>query len=290
MLHHLAEYSSSELESPLAIRASRLWSLTPPTRSDLRTSQHRRQRGPQTRIFSPQLILVCRRPRCRKREKWQGMRPSILTIHRTETTRRSDFAVNLIRRDRRAPVMMLVHEECRITCDHRHSLWYLTGSLDCGLSRNAIRQWFVHDFVPMAAASRIEASASLSGEFRTLHSTTCCHTAECSPSIALAQCALGCKPQMCGRLLQKGATKTKRACRTAHAHHRGEIRPKSRPKPSRVWQGPLRVGWAESASPIRPDIPGCLSRNAAAGGLPSGTSPKSRLRVVAPEAIGTLAA
>ena len=125
---------------------SAIWSLTPPTRSDLRTSQHRRQRGPQTRIFSPQLIVVCRRPRCRKREKWQGMRPPILTIHhRTGTTRRSDFAVNssLIRRDRRAPVMMLVHEECRITCDHRHSLWYLTGSLDCGLSRNAIRQWVV---------------------------------------------------------------------------------------------------------------------------------------------------
>ena len=190
--------------SPQCDSGSAISLLTPPTRSDLRTSQHRRQRGPQTRIFSPQLILVRRRPRCRKREKWQGMRPPILTIHRTETTRRSDFAVNLIRRDRRAPVMMLVHEECRITCDHRPSLWYLTGSLDRGLSRNAIRQWFVHDFVPMAAASRIEASASLSGEFRTLHSTTCCHTAECSPSIALAQCALGCKPQMCGRPLQEG--------------------------------------------------------------------------------------
>ena len=138
--------------SPQCDSGSAIWSLTPPTRSDLRTSQHRRQRGPQTRIFSPQLILVCRRPRCRKREKWQGMRPPILTIHRTETTRRSDFAVNLIRRDRRAPVMMLVHEECRITCDHRHSLWYLTCSSDCGLSRNAIQQWSVHDFVPMTAA------------------------------------------------------------------------------------------------------------------------------------------
>ena len=61
-------------------------------------------------------------------KKWQDMRPSILTIHRTVTTRRADFAVRLIRRDRRAPLMMLVHEECRITCDHRHSLWYLTGS------------------------------------------------------------------------------------------------------------------------------------------------------------------
>ena len=130
---------------PQCDSGSAIWSHTPPTRSDLPTSQPPRQRGPQTRIFSPQLILVCRRPRCRKREKWQGMRPPILTIHRTETTRRSDFAVNLIRRDRRAPVMMLVHEECRITCDHRHSLWYLTGSLDCGLSRNAIRHWFVRD-------------------------------------------------------------------------------------------------------------------------------------------------
>ena len=127
--------------SPQCDSGSAISSLTPPTRSDLRTSQHRRQRGPQTRIFSPQLIMVCRRPRCRKREKWQGMRPPILTIHRTETTRRSDFAVNLIRRDRRAPVMMLVHEECRITCDHRHSLWYQAGSSDFGLSRNAIQQW-----------------------------------------------------------------------------------------------------------------------------------------------------
>jgi len=71
-----------------------------------------------------------------------------------------------------------------------------------------------------------------------------------------------------------------RAYHTAHAHHRGEIRPESRPKPSRVWQGPLRVGWAESASPIRPDIPGCLSRNAAAGGLPS-----SRFQILREEGI-----
>jgi hypothetical protein len=248
---------------------SAIWSHTPPTRSDLRTSQHRRQRGPQTRIFSPQLILVCRRPRCRKREKWQGSRPPILTIHRTETTRRSDFAVNLIRRDRRAPVMMLVHEECRITCDHRHSLWYLTGSLDCGLSRNAIRQC---RFVPMAAASRIEASASLSGEFRTLHSTTCCHTAECSPSMALAQCALGCKPQMCGRLLQKGATKTKRAYRTTHAHHRGEIRPESRPKAQPGMAGAIagrlgRVCLAYSARYPRLPVEECGGRGAAFGDL-----------------------
>jgi len=93
--------------SPQCDSGSAVWSLTPPTRSDLRTSQHRRQRGPQTRIFSPQLILVCRRPRCRKREKWQGMHPSILTIDRTETTGRADFGVHLTRRDRRTPVMML---------------------------------------------------------------------------------------------------------------------------------------------------------------------------------------
>ena len=114
--------------------------------------KHRRQRSPQTRIFSPQDDLVCRRRRCGKHEKWRGMRPSILTTHRTVTTRRADFAVRLTRRDRRAPLMMLVHEECRITCDHRHSLWYLTCSSDCGLSRNAIQQWSVHDFVPMTAA------------------------------------------------------------------------------------------------------------------------------------------
>jgi hypothetical protein len=98
---------------------------------------------------------------------------------------------------------MSLHEERRITCDHRHSLWYLTGSLDCGLSRSVIRQWFVHDFVPTAAASRLAASASLSGESRTLHfDNSLSHAgAECSPCIALAQCALGCKPQMCQRLL-----------------------------------------------------------------------------------------
>ena len=124
--------------SPQCDSGSAIWSLTPPTRSDLRTSQHRRQRGPQTRIFSPQLILVCRRPRCGKRgKKWQ----SILTIHHTVATHRADFAVYFTRRDRRAPVMMLVHEECRITCDHRHSLWYQAGSSDFGLSRNAIQQW-----------------------------------------------------------------------------------------------------------------------------------------------------
>jgi hypothetical protein len=112
-------------------------------------------------------------PRCGKRPKMARYAPFDIddSIHRTVTTRRADFklAVRLIRRDRSAPVMMLMHEECRITCDHRHSLWYLTCSLDCGLSRNAIRQWFVRDFVPMAAASGIAASASLCGESRTLH-------------------------------------------------------------------------------------------------------------------------
>jgi len=258
--------------SPQCDSGSAIWSLTPPTRSDLRTSQHRRQRGPQTRIFSPQLILVCRRPRCRKREKWQGMRPPILTIHRTETTRRSDFAVNLIRRDRRAPVMMLVHEECRITCDHRHSLWYMTGSLDCGLSRNAIRQWFVHDFVPMAAASRIEASASLSGEFRTLHSTTCCHTAECSPSIALAQCALGCKPQMCGRLLQEGCNQDQtcvphRACAPPR-RNKAQVKAKAQPGMAGAIAGRLgRVCLAYSARYPRLPVEECGGRGAAFGDL-----------------------
>ncbi len=36
-------------------------------------------------------------------KKMAGMRPSKLTIHRTETTRRADFAVHFTRRDRRAP-------------------------------------------------------------------------------------------------------------------------------------------------------------------------------------------
>jgi hypothetical protein len=72
-----------------------------------------------------------------REKKWRpgGMRPSTrtLTIHRTVTTRRADFAVYLTRRDRRlgASVMMLVHEECRITCGdhHRHSLNVVSGSL-----------------------------------------------------------------------------------------------------------------------------------------------------------------
>ena len=131
---------------------SAIWSHTPPTRSDLRTSQTPSSTKSANAHFQPQDDLVCRRRRCGKHEKWRGMRPSILTIHRTVTTRRADFAVRLTRRDRRAPLMMLVHEECRITCDHRHSLWYLTCSSDCGLSRNAIQQWSVHDFVPMTAA------------------------------------------------------------------------------------------------------------------------------------------
>ena len=113
-----------ELEIAKCDSGSAILSLTSPTRSDLRTSQHRRQRGPQTRIFSPQFVPVCRRPRCRKRQKkWHGMRPSILTAHRTETTRRADFAIHLTRRDpQQSPRDDAVHEECRITCDHRHSL------------------------------------------------------------------------------------------------------------------------------------------------------------------------
>ncbi len=151
-----------------------------------------------------------------------------------------------------SPRDMLVHEECRITCHHRHSLWYLTGSLDCGLSRNAIRQWLVHDFVPMSAASRIEASASLSGESRTLHSTTCCHTAECSPCIALAQCALGCKPQMCGRLLQEGCNQDQtcvphRACAPPR-RNKAQVKATGKAEPGMagaIHGGPLRVGWAD---------------------------------------------
>ena len=178
-----------------------------------------------------------------------------------------------------------MHEECRITCDHRPSLWYLTGSLDYGLSRNAIRQWFVHDFVPMAAASRIEASASLSGEFRTLHSTTCCHTAECSPSIALAQCALGCKPQMCGRLLQKGATKTKRAYRTTHAHHRGEIRPESRPKAQPGMAGAIagRLGRVCLAGLFGPISPAACRGMRRPGGCLRGPRPNRGFELWVPE-------
>ena len=177
MLHPMAEYSSTpkgvleypsstprgyrsaethgrqrEVEIDSAIRAPRSGRILLRRDPIFELVKHRRQRSPQTRIFSPQDDLVCRRRRCGKHEKWRGMRPSILTIHRTVTTRRADFAVRLTRRDRRAPLMMLVHEECRITCDHRHSLWYLTCSSDCGLGRNAIQQWSVHDFVPMTAA------------------------------------------------------------------------------------------------------------------------------------------
>ena len=99
-----------------------------------------------------------------------------------------------------------------------------------------------------------------------------CHTAECSPSIALAQCALGCKPQMCGRLLQKGATKTKRAYRTTHAHHRGEIRPESRPKAQPGMAGAIagrlgRVCLAYSARYPRLPVEECGGRGAAFGDL-----------------------
>ena len=163
---HMATTRSGDRHS--AIRAPRSGRILLRRDPIFELVKHRRQRSPQTRIFSPQDDLVCRRRRCGKHEKWRGMRPSILTIHRTVTTRRADFAVRLTRRDRRAPLMMLVHEECRITCDHRHSLWYLTGSSDCGLSRNAIQQWSVHDFVPMTAAP---GNRGLSGEpeSRTLH-------------------------------------------------------------------------------------------------------------------------
>ena len=145
-----------EVEIDSAIRAPRSGRILLRRDPIFELVKHRRQRSPQTRIFSPQLISGWsaggRLGDAASAKKWRGMRPSILTIHRTVTTRRADFAVRLTRRDRRAPLMMLVHEECRITCDHRHSLWYLTCSSDCGLSRNAIQQWSVHDFVPMTAA------------------------------------------------------------------------------------------------------------------------------------------
>jgi hypothetical protein len=102
--HSGETWATSRLgDLPQCDSGSAIWSHTPPTRSDLPTSQPRRQRGPQTRIFSPQLILVCRRPRCRKREKCQGMRPSILTIDRTETTGRADFGVHLTRAGSQSP-------------------------------------------------------------------------------------------------------------------------------------------------------------------------------------------
>ena len=88
-----------------------------------------------------------------------------------------------------------------------------------------------------------------------------------------------------GRVQPRPNVRTAPRMRTTAA----KLRPESRPKPSRVWQGPLRVGWAESASPIRPDIPGCTSRNAAAGGLPSGPPINPRLQVVGPGALGTFA-
>ena len=84
------------------------------------------------------------------------------------------------------------------------------------------------------------------------------------------QCALGCKPQMCGRLLQEGATKTKRAYRTTHAHHRGEIRPESRPKAQPGMAGAIagrlgRVCLAFSARYPRLPVEECGGRGAAFG-------------------------
>ncbi len=142
----------------------------------------------------------------------------------------------MIRRDRRAPVMMLVHEECRITCDHRHSLWYLTDSLDCGLSRNAIRQWFVHDF------------------------------------IALAQCAfkLGCKPQMCGRPLQEGCNQDQtcvphRACAPPR-RNKARVKAKAQPGMAGAIAGRLgRLGVCLAYSARYPRLPveECGGRGAA---------------------------
>ena len=82
---------------------SAIWSHTPPTRSDLRTSQTPSSTKSANAHFQPQDDLVCRRRRCGKHEKWRGMRPSILTIHRTVTTRRADFAVHLTRGSQSPP-------------------------------------------------------------------------------------------------------------------------------------------------------------------------------------------
>jgi hypothetical protein len=105
----------------------------------------------------------------------------------------------------------------------------------------------------VAAASRIEASACLSGESRTLHSTTRCHTAECSPCIALAQCALGCKPQMRGRLLQPGCNQD-HSCvphRACAPPQRNKARVKAKAQPGMTGAIAAGVGLAEPASPIR---------------------------------------
>ena len=80
------------------------------------------------------------------------------------------------------------------------------------------------------------------------HSTTCCHTAECSPSIALAQCALGCKPQMCGRLLRKGCNQDQ----TCVPHH--ACAPPRRNKARVKAQSPAGYGRGHCGS-VGPSLP-----------------------------------
>jgi hypothetical protein len=151
--------------SPCAILGRRSGRILPGLRRDPifeLLQSHHRQRGPQTRIFKPAVDLRLpagpggRDAAGAKKNCDSEVCPSILPIYRAVTRHHgADFAVHVTLRDRRAPVMtrMLVHsqhEKCRITYDLRHSLWYLTGSSDCGLlSRNAIqqhKQWPVYDF------------------------------------------------------------------------------------------------------------------------------------------------
>ena len=71
---------------------------------------------------------------------------------------------------------------------------------------------------------------------------------------------------------RKGATKTKRAYRTAHAHHRGEIRPESRPKAQPGMAGAIagrlgRVCLAYSARYPRLRVEECGGSRAAFGDL-----------------------
>jgi hypothetical protein len=143
---HMGDNANWRPPRPQCDSVSAIWSHTPP--DDAIRSSSQPESTPSSASFlksahfqpavrSGPRLRVCRRPtrRCQcagcpsAARKWRGMRPSesILTINRTVTTRRADFAVHLTRRHRRlgAPVLMLVHEleECRITCDHRRSLY-----------------------------------------------------------------------------------------------------------------------------------------------------------------------
>ena len=156
-----------ELEIATVRFGSAIWSLTPPTRSsNLSTPSSARSANAH---FQPAVDLGLQAAEMPQALKMARYAPFDIddTLHGNYPPCR--FCRPFHSPGSQSPRDDAVHEECRITCDHRHSLWYLTGSLDCGLSRNAIRHWFAHDFVPMAAAPGIAASASLSGESRTLH-------------------------------------------------------------------------------------------------------------------------